>query len=484
MSLTRYGGSGSSGTAADLQAHIDDPIDAHDASAISVAPSGNLGSTDVQAALVELQGDIDAHLADTSDAHDASAISIADAGGLITATDVEGALAELATDADAHLADTSDAHDASAISVLDTDDYLAATDVEAAIKEMIERCVMHRNKIINGDMRIDQRNAGAAKTVNSAAITYGVDRWQGYGQGADGVFTMTRSTSTPPTGFTHYLRMQTTTADASIGAAQLYLLMQKIEGQNIVDLGFGAAGAKTITISFWVRSSLTGTFGGSVGNNSNRAYPFSYTINAANTWEKKTITIAGDTTGTYNTDNSAGLALAFDLGVGSNSKGTAGAWGGTYYYGVTGGTNLIGTLNATFDLTGVQLEVGSKATPFERRDIGHEFALCQRYYETSYATGIAVGSVHTGGCLLFFDPTTGGYCPIRFLTRKRTIAPTMTIYSPATGASGKYRDNTSGADFTASTTGDGDTGSNLSISIAHGAIDEAVSFHYTADAEL
>jgi hypothetical protein len=274
---------------------------------------------------------------------------------------------------------------------------IAATTVSAALAEIGNQIgdgaggMGFRNRLINGDMRIDQRNGGAAVTVNAASTIYGVDRWYGYGQPADGVFTMTRTAVTSLPGFTHCLRFQTTTADASIGAAQIYIGGQKIEGYNIGDLDFGLATAKTVTLSFWVRSSLTGTFGGSLGNNSNRAYPFSFAINQANTWEYKTVTVAGDTTGTYATDSNAGLVLALDLGCGTTSKGTAGAWSGTYYYGVTGGTNLIGTLNATLDLAGVQLEVGSVATPFERRSYSVELAMCQRYcyvggYFATYVT--------------------------------------------------------------------------------------------------
>ena len=248
----------------------------------------------------------------------------------------------------------------------------------------------NRNKIINGDMRIDQRNAGAAVTVNSTANTYGVDRWFGSGQNTDGVFTIDQTTDAPD-GFTNSTRITVTTADASIGATQNYLFRQAIEGNNVYDLDFGTASAKTITFSFWVRSSLTGTFGGALNNAANdRNYPFTYSISAANTWEYKTVTVTGDTTGTWLTDTGRGITLTFQIGVGSSRVATAGSWTGTsLVYGATGATNVIETLNATLDITGVQLEVGSVATPFEHRSYGDELARCQRYFQ--YFPAGAVG---------------------------------------------------------------------------------------------
>ena len=236
-----------------------------------------------------------------------------------------------------------------------------------------------KNRIINGDMRIDQRNAGASVTINTAAYTFTMDRWGAYGQATDGVYTVQRST-TAPTGFVNSLLATVTTADASIGASQFYILRHPIEGYNIADLNWGTANAATVTLSFWVRSSLTGTFSGSLTNGGyTRSYPFSYTISVANTWEQKSITIAGDTTGTWTTDNTAGINVYIDLGSGSSNKGTAGAWTGSGLVGVTGSVNLIGTNGATFYITGVQLEIGTSATPFERRLYGQELINCQRY---------------------------------------------------------------------------------------------------------
>jgi hypothetical protein len=227
------------------------------------------------------------------------------------------------------------------------------------------------NRIINGAMTIDQRNAGASVTINTAQNTYVVDRWSGFGDASDGVFTMEQS-SVSPAGFTNSLLSTVTTADASIGAGQLYLsARQKIEGFNFASLSWGTASAQAVTLSFWVRSSLTGTFGGSLTNgDQNRSYPFAYTISAANTWEYKTIAIEGDTSGTWLTTNGLGADLFFSIGTGTTYSGTAGAWAGAGYYSATGATNLISTLNATWQITGVQLEAGSTASSFAHENYG------------------------------------------------------------------------------------------------------------------
>ena len=250
---------------------------------------------------------------------------------------------------------------------------------------------MFRNRIINGAMVINQR---ATSVTITNADTYSVDRFFGTGQAADGVFTLQQST-TAPTGFNNSLLATVTTADSSIGASQYYLFIHRIEGYNIADLGWGTANAKTVTLSFWVRSSVTGTFGGSLRNSAaDRSYPYSYTISAANTWEQKTITITGDTSGTWLTDNGIGISIAWSLGDGSSRLNTAGAWVAGSYSGATGQTNLIATNGATFYITGVQLEKGSTATSFDYRPYGTELVLCQRYfyaeatYNISCSTGI------------------------------------------------------------------------------------------------
>jgi hypothetical protein len=236
------------------------------------------------------------------------------------------------------------------------------------------------NRIINGDMRIDQRNAGAAVTANEALP---VDRFRLSFGNTSGAFSG-QQTTTAPSGFVNSLKYTTTTADASLGATEYATLYQIIEGLNVADLAWGTASAATVTLSFWCRSSQTGTFGGSLRNSANnRSYPFSYSISVANTWEQKSITIAGDTSGTWLTTNGAGVYINWSIGAGSTLSGTAGAWAAANYIGVTGAVNLIATLNADFYITGVQLEAGTVASPFERRDYGRELMMCQRYCQVA-----------------------------------------------------------------------------------------------------
>lgn len=237
-----------------------------------------------------------------------------------------------------------------------------------------------RNRIINGDMRVDQRALGVV-TVNNNNNNFAVDRFVLIGQPSDGVFTVQQSSVSVP-GFPSSLLATVTTADASIGS-QLYLIGQRIEGFNTSDFAWGTASAQTVTLSFWVRSSVTGTFGGSVTNETDAGYAFTYTISAANTFERKTVTIPGSTIGTWLAGNGRGVSVFFSLGAGSIFSAPAGSWVAAVPYGANGQTQLISTNGATFYLTGVQLEVGSVATPFERRQYGQEFGLCQRYFCSS-----------------------------------------------------------------------------------------------------
>lgn len=312
-----------------------------------------------------------------------------------------------------------------------------------------------RNRIINGDMRIDQRNAGASVTITSTvADTYTLDRWFAYGSQASKFSIQQNAGSvTPPTGYTNYLGV-TSLATTTVGASDEFDVGTRIEGYNVSDLMYGTSSAVTTTLSFWVRSSLTGTFGGSLRNSAaNRSYPFSYTISSANTWEQKTVTITGDTSGTWLTTNGLGLRVTFSLGVGSTYRSTAGSWSANNYISVTGETQVVGTNGATFYITGVQLEIGTSATPFERRLYGQELILCKRYFEMSYAQGTALGTSGfiTQGAVFYNVDTTSSIGNNSFSVEKRTT-PTITVYSPSTGASGKARDNTSTSDVTVSVT--------------------------------
>ena len=242
-----------------------------------------------------------------------------------------------------------------------------------------------RSRIINGGMAVDQRNAGASVTAPSGN-TYSVDRWLVQTSQASKLsFQRNAGSVTPPAGFQNYLGITSSSA-YSVAAGDYFNLQQRIEGFNVADLGFGTASAQAITVSFWVRSSLTGTFGASVRSFAAvRTYPFTYTISSANTWEQKTVTIPGDTNAGWLTDNGIGMVLLFGLGYGATyGSGTAGAWTSSTSAEVpTGSVSVVGTNGATFYITGVQLEAGTVASPFERRDYGRELMMCQRYFENN-----------------------------------------------------------------------------------------------------
>ena len=274
-----------------------------------------------------------------------------------------------------------------------------------------------KNRIINGAMVIDQRNAGASVGLTSSNV-YNLDRW--FARSATGSGSTAIQSSTAPSGFINSLLITVGTG-ASPSASDNNYFAQRIEGFNLTDLGWGTASAKTVTISFWVRSSLTGTFGGAIQNSAlNRSYPFTYSISVANTFEYKTVTIAGDTSGTWLTTNGVGIVMTLDLGTGSTYQGTAGAWASADYRAATGAVQLIATSGATFYITGVQLEVGSTATSFDYRPYGTELALCQRYFEK------ASGNMYSS------YGATINYINWYFKATKRT-APTVTGLTGTTG---------------------------------------------------
>jgi hypothetical protein len=268
-----------------------------------------------------------------------------------------------------------------------------------------------KNRIINGAMVIDQRNNGASGSTQNG---FSVDRWQMLASVASKyTYQQNAGSITPPVGFSNYLGVTSSSA-YSVGASEIFGVLQQVEGLNVADLAWGTASAATITVSFWVRSSLTGTFGGVVRNSGNdRSYPFSYTISAANTWEYKTITIAGDTTGTWLTTNGIGIRLLFSIGAGSTISGTAGAWAAANYSSATGATSVVGTNGATFYITGVQLEKGIVSTPFDFRPYTTELQLAQRYYAKINSSGggfniLASGTASTTssvGALVTFPVT-------------------------------------------------------------------------------
>lgn len=344
----------------------------------------------------------------------------------------------------------------------------------------------NRNLVINGNFRIDQRNGGASITT-SAGNNFPVDRWLLH-DNAGSDFTSEQDTDAP-TGHDFSL-LVTSAAATSPGSNDYYFVCQRIEGHNVAHLNFGSSDAETVTISFYVKSSLTGTFSGALGNSSfNRAYPFTYTISSANTWEQKTVTIAGDTAGTWATDNTTGLQVVWDLGSGTNRVGTAGAWVGSDKRGVTGSTQIVATSGATFRLAGVQVEVGNTATPFEHRSFGDELVKCHRYYEKSYDYGTVPGtSTSTGLCSVNATTVsnTYRYYSVEFAVEKRGT-PTITTYAQdgtttqATNAAGTNLAANSAQAALACTKNFAVTnnrGSDITVTT------NCIAFHYQADAEL
>jgi len=236
-----------------------------------------------------------------------------------------------------------------------------------------------KNRIINGAMMIDQRNAGASVTFDTSN-KYVTDRFYGF----TNVGTTTSQQSTvAPAGFINSLLITQSTGGSVVSGSYL-ALNHRIEGFNVADLGWGTANAQTVTLSFWVRSSITGTFSVTLNNSAaNRSYVSNYIINAANTWEQKSITISGDTSGTWLTNSGVGIGVVWNLGYGSNfTTSTLNSWLGSGVYGsTTATTSFATTTGATFYITGVQLEVGTAATSFDYRPYGTELALCQRYFQ-------------------------------------------------------------------------------------------------------
>ena len=246
-----------------------------------------------------------------------------------------------------------------------------------------------KNRIINGAMVIDQRNAGASIT-NIVGAAYSVDRMSLYGTIASKYTGQQNAGAvTSPVGFSNYLGITSSSA-YSVLAGDYFMIQHSIEGLNSYDLNWGTANAKTVTLSFWAYSSLTGTFGGTLrAYNGSYSYPFSYSLPVANTWTQISVTITGATTGTFTATNGGNICVCFGLGVGSSFSGTAGSWSANTYFSATGATSVVGTSGATFYITGVQLEVGSSATGFEYRQYGQELALCQRYLPISNSQSTA-----------------------------------------------------------------------------------------------
>ena len=241
-----------------------------------------------------------------------------------------------------------------------------------------------KNLIINGDCRINQRFGSGTYTLTSANSYFVVDRFKTWAVGG-GEFTIQRSDDAPP-GFKNSLMYTVSTADSSLGSGDYYVVQHRVEGYNFAHLNWGTSDAKPVTLSFWVKADVTGKYGisfwpGGQGHN----YVTSYSINTADTWEYKTITIPGATGGTWLTDNSTGFGIWWDFGVGTTyTTATTETWGQSAKFAPSDTLQMIKTNGAKFRMTGVQLEVGKNATEFEHRSFSEELALCMRYYQNSY----------------------------------------------------------------------------------------------------
>lgn len=262
-----------------------------------------------------------------------------------------------------------------------------------------------KNRIINGAMVINQRGS-TTYTLGTNTGGYTLDRWEYNAFTNTGAYTVTQSSTVPNGNFTNSTLL-TVTATVSPTSTDYYFYQTKIEGYNMSDFGWGTSDAQTITISFWVRSSVTGTYSFHLINASiNLSYIATYTINSANTWQYVTLTVPGPTTGTWNTTNGVGIYAGFDLGAGSSRQTTANTWssGASFYCGTSSTTQWISNSGATFYVTGVQIEKGVSATTFDYRSIGTELQLCQRYCYAISGTG---GQNNTIGLFVASSATTG-----------------------------------------------------------------------------
>ena len=341
----------------------------------------------------------------------------------------------------------------------------------------------NRNRIINGSMVIDQRNSGTAITPTTAVYT--VDRWL-FGPSVGSKLSLQQVTDAPA-GFKYSLKA-TVASQYSPSSSDYFQLLQRIEGLNVIDFAFGTSGALTITLSAQVKSSVTGTYSVALRNSSfARSYIGTYTIAVANTWTPISITIIGDTTGTWLTDISTGIDVSFDLGSGTTFNATAGSWQAGNLLRTSGSVTFVNqTAGATWQLAAVQVEPGTIATAFERRFIQDELVLCQRYFNTSYQSQVPGTSSASVGRVVTLSASTSAYA--YFLITFPVILrnqPTVVWYNPATGGTGNpIRDETVGTDF--GTFALGTYSQNLiaiQAATAPGA-SHVMSVHYTASAEL
>lgn len=350
--------------------------------------------------------------------------------------------------------------------------------------------ISFKNRIINGACVIDQRSAGASTTPTTSGY-YSCDRW--YSElGAASKFSIQQNAGsvTPPAGFTNYIGITSLSA-YSLSAGDYFYLTQNIEGYNTADIGWGTSNSQLVTVSFWVRSSLTGTFSVSFEcSGNNQSYAATYTINAANTWQYVTITIPSTASGTWNTTNNIGVKARWNLGTGATLSGTANTWSSGRTLAATGATSVVGTSGATFYITGVQLEVGTQATTFDYRSYGTELALCQRYFEKSYDQGtVPASAVSAGGS--FYGGSSGatttaylGMIAVTHLVVKRAT-PTLVIYDFAGASSALLRFQLAVSSVNGQPASTSDVGTRgFSVYSASGSNTSGIACQWTSSAEL
>ena len=315
----------------------------------------------------------------------------------------------------------------------------------------VKENIAGKNLLINGGMDFAQRGTSIAVGANTQGI-YTLDRWQLYLNGGAAAATVTQNNSVVPNTIPKSLKVAVATADPT-PSGPLYILRQFIEADNLAPTMWGTPNAQAITFSFWVYTNLTGTFGFSINNYaSSRFYVTQYTVNTANTWQYITITIPGDTaTGYWNlTGNGGSASISFDMGstYGQTTSTYANAWNAGYSWSIVGNQKVITSTSNVFYITGVQMEIGNTATPFSRAggSIGGELLLCQRYFQSTYPLGTSPGSA-TGGLWTMIETAENQRVLLayEFPVQMRS-SPTMTAYSPQTGASGYWYNRSAGAD--------------------------------------
>jgi hypothetical protein len=320
--------------------------------------------------------------------------------------------------------------------------------------------IANRNAVQNGAMMVDQKGGTTTLSGYSAAKP---DRFTAFVSNA-GTQTVAQD-SEAPAGFHKSLKATNTVVDSSIASGDRAAIIYRLEGNDAARFAFGGSDAKTVTLSFYVRSSITGTHGGALGNGAdNRAYPFTYAISSANTWERKSITIAGDTTGTWATSTARSMQIVWGLGVGSTNSGTAGEWAAADYNSATGATTaFLTTLNATWYLTGVQLEEGSTATDFEHKSFSQEFTACSRYFQKSYT------DVYTGFTGFGIAGAAGAWRERVNFNGYMRAGPTMAYTNLGTGWSAANINSCE---------------SHFTVELSKNTADVRPNFQYTASAEL